>query len=227
VRLGFADPARAERLLADPAMAGLVDPLDDVFDEGIVRDLAETPDPDLALLGLVRLMESLRDMARRDPDDPVVQQADVSHLLQAVRVAGPVRERLLAVLGSSSALADHLARHPEHWTALVEELPADAEMLRASLLTAVGADPAALEPVAAQGGKVGHDRLRIAYRHQLLAVAGRDLAATAPTAVVDGVAQELADLAAAALEAGLAIARAELVLEPGQAPCRLAVVGMA
>jgi [glutamine synthetase] adenylyltransferase / [glutamine synthetase]-adenylyl-L-tyrosine phosphorylase len=222
--LGFADPGRAERLLADPAMAGLVDPLDDVFGDGIVRDLAETPDPDLALLGVVRLMESLRDMGRRDPDDPVVQQADVSHLLQAVRVGGPVRDRLLAVLGSSSALADHLARHPGHWTALFDDEPADAEQLRDALLEAVGADPVSAEPVAAQGGRPAYDRLRIAYRRQLLAIAGRDLAAADPTAVVDVVARELADLAAAALEAALAIARAEL--DPDQPPCRLAVVGM-
>ncbi len=224
MRLGFADPARAQRLLADPAIAGLIDPLDDVFDDGIVRDLAETPDPDLALLGLVRLMESLRDMGRRDPDDPVVQQADVGHLLQAVRVGGAVRDRLLAVLGSSSALADHLARHPEHWTALTRDQPADADELRAALLVAVGADPADRAPTAERGGRIAHDRLRVAYRHQLLALAGRDLAAPDPTAVVDGVARELADLAAAALEAALAIARADL--EPGLPPCRLAVIGM-
>ena len=224
VRLGFADPARAERMLADPAMAGLVDPLDDEFDEGIVRDLAETPDPDLALLGLVRLMESLRDMAGRDPDDPLVRQADVGHLLQAVRVGGPVRDRLFAVLGSSSALADHLARHPEHWTALEDDRPSDAGRLRQALLAAVGADSGADVPVASGGGREAHDRLRVAYRQQLLAIAGRDLAAPEPAAVVPEVARELADLAAAALEAGLAIARAEL--DPSLPECRLAVIGM-
>src|SRR6476469_2805658 len=128
-------------------MAGLVDPLDDVFDEGIVRDLAETPDPDLALLGLVRLMESLRDMGGRDPDDPLVRRADVGHLLQAVRVGGPVRDRLFAVLGSSSALADHLARHPEHWTALDADAPSSADQLREALLQAVGADAGSDVPV--------------------------------------------------------------------------------
>ncbi|MGN6612602.1 MAG: bifunctional [glutamine synthetase] adenylyltransferase/[glutamine synthetase]-adenylyl-L-tyrosine phosphorylase [Angustibacter sp.] len=224
VRLGFADPARAERLLSEPALAGLLDPLDEVFDDDIVRDLAESPDPDLALLGLVRLMESLRDMAHRDPDDPLVRKADVGHLLQAVRVAGPLRDRLFAVLGSSSALADHLARHPEHWTALTRDTPADAAELRASLLRAVGADPAAAEPVAESAGHEAHDRMRVAYRHQLLAIAGRDLATPEPTDVVDSVARELADLAAAALEAGLAVARAEL--PPGAAPCRVAVIGM-
>ncbi len=223
-RLGFADPARAERFMADPALAGLFDPLDDVFEDGLLVDLAESPDPDLALLSLVRLMESLRDMARRDPDDPDVQHADASHLLQTVRVGGRVRERLLAVLGSSAALGDHLARHPAHWPALTEDEPAGPQALRAMLLEAVGADPLADEPVAAQGGRPAYNQLRVAYRHRLLAVAGRDLAALHPATHLPDVARELADLAAAALEAALAISRAEL--EPGLTPCRLAVIGM-
>ena len=64
-RLGFAEPARAAQLLADPALAGLVDPLDDVFGDGLADALAEVADPDLALLGLVRLMEALRDTGSR------------------------------------------------------------------------------------------------------------------------------------------------------------------
>ena len=103
-RLGFQRPARAEQLLADPALAGLIDPLDAVFSDGLLPAVGETPDPDLALLALVRLMESLRRVSARDPDDPSVAAADVAHLLQAIRVGGPARDRLLAVLGSSTAL---------------------------------------------------------------------------------------------------------------------------
>ena len=54
-RLGFADGARAEQLLADPALGGLVDPLDDIFSDGLPDALGGTADPDLALLSLVRL----------------------------------------------------------------------------------------------------------------------------------------------------------------------------
>ena len=63
--------------------------------------------------------------------------------------------------------------------------------------------------------------LRVAYRRRLLALAARDLTGEAS---FDQVAAELADLAAAALEAALAIARANL--PPGSAPCRLAVIAM-
>ncbi len=223
-RLGFQRPARAEQLLADPALAGLVDPLDLLLDEGLLPAVGETPDPDLALLALVRLMESLRAVNRRDPDDPSVAAADVAHLLQAVRVGGPVRDRLLAVLGSSTALGDHLVRHPEHWTVLADERPVDAAALRHELLAGVGADPSADVPRAEVGGRVGYDRLRLAYRRRLLALAAHDLAAPEPVSRVGEVAGDLADLAAAALEAALAIARAEL--PPDAAACRLAVIGM-
>ena len=49
--------------------------------------------------------------------------------------------------------------------------------------------------------------LRVAYRRRLLPLAARDLTGEAS---LDQVAAELADLAAAALEAALAIARANL-----------------
>ncbi|XSC14657.1 bifunctional [glutamine synthetase] adenylyltransferase/[glutamine synthetase]-adenylyl-L-tyrosine phosphorylase [Angustibacter sp. McL0619] len=223
-RLGFADPARAARLMSDPALAGLFDPLDDVFEDGLLVDLAGAPDPDLALLGLLRLMEALRALGSRDPDDPEVAEADVGHLLQSVRVGGPVRDRLVAVLGSSVALGDHLARHPAHWPALTSDRAAQPDELRTALLSAVGADPSAAVPVAVEGGRPAYDRLRVAYRRSLLAVAGRDLASGNPSAHMPEVGRELADLAAAALEAALAIARAEL--DPGAARCRIAIIGM-
>ncbi|HET8615492.1 MAG TPA: bifunctional [glutamine synthetase] adenylyltransferase/[glutamine synthetase]-adenylyl-L-tyrosine phosphorylase [Actinomycetales bacterium] len=223
-RLGFSDPGRAQALLLDPALSGLADPMDVDFAEGLLPALGEAPDPDLALLSLVRLMESVRQLVQRDPDDPALAAADVAHLLQALRVGGPVRDRLIAVLGSSTALGDHLVRHPEHWTALVGTDDHGAGALRAELLVAVGADPHADEPTADVRGTEAYDRLRLAYRRRLLAVASRDLAESDPVARVADVARELADLAAAALEAGLAIARAELAADA--TPCRLAVIGM-
>ena len=223
-RLGFHDPARAQDLLADPVLAGLVDPLDEVFEDDLLLDLAEAPDPDLALRGLVRVMEALRSVGRLDPDDPAVARADAAHLLQAIRVSGPVRHRLFTVLGSSVALADHLARHPAHWAVLRDDEPPSADELRADLLRAVDADPDGDAPIAAQGGVMGHDRLRVAYRRRLLSLAARDLSCPHPTAILPAVGRELADLAAAALEAALAIARAEL--DPAAAPCRIVVIGM-
>ncbi len=65
------------------------------------------------------------------------------------------------------------------------------------------------------------ERLTAAYHRRLLHLAARDLTGDA---TVDEVAEELADLADAVLEAALAIARAEL--PPDSAPVRFAIVAM-
>ena len=205
-RLGFADPARAELLLTgdlavDASQAG----------DGLIDALATAADPDLALAALARMPRDAA-LIRALGDDP------------------RLRARLAAVLGASAALGDHLARHPGHWQVLAggDDLPAPGPaQVRAELLAAVGAPPEDPEPVAgtAKGaGQPGTDpvaALRVAYRRGLLPLAARDLTGEAS---FDQVAAELADLAAAALEAALAIARANLA--PGSAPCRLAVIAM-
>ncbi len=210
-RLGFADAARAERLLAEDLE---FDP--DGADTGIVRALAEAADPDLALVALSRMPRS-------------------QELMAALRAEPELRTRLAVVLGASAALGDHLARHPDHWRMLRPDgdggltPPAPAE-LRAGLLAAVGAKPGDPEPVAGSSGSIvptgGGEQdpvaaLRVAYRRRLLPLAARDLTGEAS---LDEVAAELADLAAAVLEAALAIARSQL--PPGSVPCRLAVIAM-
>ena len=47
-RLGFADPPRAVQHLGDPALAGLVDPLDDLFSDGLPDAHGIVADPDHA-----------------------------------------------------------------------------------------------------------------------------------------------------------------------------------
>jgi glutamate-ammonia-ligase adenylyltransferase len=210
-RLGFADPARAELLIGDLAM----DP--GQAREALIGALATAANPDLALAALTRMPRDA-ELARALAEDP------------------RLRGRLAAVLGASVALGDHLARHPGHWRVLAgaDDLPAPAaDQVRAELLTAVDARPGDPEPVAGMvgggAGPGGADRaggdpvaaLRVAYRRRLLALAARDLTGEAS---LDQVAAELADLAAAALEAALAIARADL--PAGSAPCRLAVIAM-
>src|SRR3712207_7408806 len=68
------------------------------------------------------------------------------------------------------------------------------------------------------------DGLRVAYRGALLRIAARDLCAPEPIEAVDGIADELSDLADAALEAALAIARAKLGPHALKTP--VAVVGL-
>ena len=210
-RLGFADPARAEQLLADKALAGLVDPLDDLFRDGLPDALSAVADPDLALLSLVRLMEALRHGEHRRRD---AEAGDVSGLIAALRHAGVERDRLLAVLGASSALGDHLVRHPGHWRSVTEAAPLSPADRTARLVAAVS-DP---------GEHTAYDALRISYRRELLGVAALDLTTDDPVAALPETAAALADLAEAVIEAALVIARTELGAQAEN--CRFAVIGM-
>ena len=192
--MGFADTARAQRLLTEEL--GL-DAVADPADAGVLEALAAAADPDLALAGLARM-----------PDDP--------ELRAALRTDPELRARLIGVLGVSAALGGHLARHPGDWRVLsgpdALRRPAPGE-IRDELLAAANAgqngrgDPATA--------------LRVAYRSRLLHLAARDLTGAEDLAAV---AAELSDLAGAALEAALSIARSEL--PPGSAPGRLAVIAM-
>ncbi|MFB9572116.1 bifunctional [glutamine synthetase] adenylyltransferase/[glutamine synthetase]-adenylyl-L-tyrosine phosphorylase [Streptomyces yanii] len=172
LRHGFTDAAAAERLLDLPALASVrTDPV-------LLDALGATADPDLALRGLVRLVEA-EDAAERQM------------LLDTLVSAKPLRDRLLGVLGASEALGDHLARHPRHWQALVMYEAADLH-------------PGVAEFEHELGGAHDPDTLRIAYRRCLLAIAARDVCGTTDVAET---AAELADLATATLRAALAIAR--------------------
>ncbi|SDU65015.1 bifunctional [glutamine synthetase] adenylyltransferase/[glutamine synthetase]-adenylyl-L-tyrosine phosphorylase [Jiangella alkaliphila] len=204
-KAGFADTAAAQRELDGPLLS-------DIDAADLVAALGAVADPDLGLRGIGRVLESLETDERRAA-------------LRAVLAAdSPHRRRLLAVLGFSSALADHLCRHPDHWLDLGDlssERRPDAGAVRARLLTAVGADPAAPVPVAVGESAELLDALRVAYRRHVTALAALDLADWLDVAAV---AAELADLAGATLEAALAVARAAL---PDGAPdCRLAVIAM-
>jgi glutamate-ammonia-ligase adenylyltransferase len=208
--MGFADTARARRLLTDDL--GLDT---EGADAPLVEAIAAAADPDLALDMLARI----------EPD---------GELRAALRSDAGLRDRLITVLGVSAALGDHLVRHPADWRVLAGPgalaRPAAGE-LHGTLLAAVGAPagPQASgrdehQPVADRtriGGRDPATELRLAYRRRLLHLAARDLTGADP---LDSVMAELADLATAALTAALAVARASQ--PPGTAGCRLAVIAM-
>jgi [glutamine synthetase] adenylyltransferase / [glutamine synthetase]-adenylyl-L-tyrosine phosphorylase len=201
--MGFADAARAERLVSEDLALDA-----DGADADLLAALGAAADPDLALITLARM-----------PRD--------AELTEAMRADAGLRNRLTAVLGASAALGDYLVRHPADWHVLSGPdalRGGTAAEARAGLLAAVGARPddpePRADPAAAPGGSPA-TALPAAYRRRLLQLAARDLTGVV---TVDETAAELADLAAAALEAALAIARSEL--PPGAAPARLAVIAM-
>lgn len=205
-RAGVHEPERALRLVSEiEAIVGAT--IDDV-----PRALSYVADPDGSLLNLLRLVESARDRGLLEP-------------LAALR--GTTAGNMLGMLlGASSALGDFLVRHPDvalDAASWMHDLWPDTSGARATLLNAVGADPDLAAPVAAVVGQAGVDAMRIAYRRALTEVAAIDVSSLHPVEIEPAVSAALADLAGAALEAALAIARAET---PHHDSVRLAIMGM-
>ncbi|MGC3004108.1 bifunctional glutamine-synthetase adenylyltransferase/deadenyltransferase, partial [Streptomyces sp. G35A] len=151
LRHGFTDPSAAERLLDSPELAPVRD------DPVLLDALGATADPDGALLGLVRLLEAQSGATDR------------RELLDTLIAAKPLRDRLLGVLGASAALADHLARHPGDWHALVTYEPRDLH-------------PGVEEFQRGLAGATDPVSLRVAYRRCLLSIAARDVCGTTEVA---------------------------------------------
>ena len=127
--------------------------------------------------------------------------------------------RLCKVLGASVGLFEFLAREPAALELFLQEpeLPSAESSLIALTKAATGVSP-----------------IRIAYRKQLLKIAIFDVCSQDPAGQIGPVSKALADLAAAAIEAGLILAKAELSDEANQvhfprkdvSNTRIAVIGM-
>ena len=159
--------------------------------------------------------------------------------MTAIRTEQTLRARLLAVLGGSAALGEHLVANPDHWTLLrAEAVPhdlLDPAEIRRTIFSAVDLDPDAPPctgtvggPRRAAPGPPAINALRSAYRSVLLVIAGHDLVAAVdaslPIVALPAVCRSLSDLADATLQAALSMAAAAL---PAAAPpTRLGVIAM-
>ena len=180
---------RPQSTLTELARLGFAD-LDEVRSMldmlGLAPDEAEVfglaADPDRALRALVRLQE-------QNPDALAELAANPSWSARAVRV-----------VGASEGLSDFLRRHPEELAALAEAppTPPEAQAYRDDLVAAVDG---AQEVEAARGA------LRVTYRHHLMLITAWDLEQSDPLQAQPVVSAALADLAGAALDASLHLAR--------------------
>lgn len=206
---GFQDLRGSARWLESRELEG-------VDQDKLLEGLTLAASPDTALKTIVRLLT----------ENP--------GLVRTVEL-GRNAPALYRVLGASAAIGEFLLRRPEH-LGVLEEDPAElpetrgedvAAEYRTGLLRAVGADPEAAQPVAELTGNDARLALRVAYRAFLVRIATADLCHPEPVEFMPAVGAALADLAAAALEAALAVARAELA-EAGQdaSEVSLAVIGM-
>lgn len=167
-----------------------------------VDDLRLAADPDRALQSFARLHRS-------------------GVPLGATLADAEAGASLMRVLGASTGLATCIERVPELLEALTPVALPSADALRASLLDAVADDEAPRADAFVA--------LRRRYRWHLTEIVAFDLAQADPVAHVQAVSAALADLAAAALEASLVVARRTVAARFGEADVaatRLAVIGM-
>jgi len=155
-------------------------------------------DPDQALHAWERLVESAPDV------------------VSSLGAGGQRVTHLISLLGASSGLADFFKRRPEQIAPVVTAAgpPATREELVRRLGVAVGE----------QVGEPAVTQLRVGYRAELAKLALYDVSHPQPISIVDQVARALADLADAALEVALSIARREIGVLEADVP--LAIIGM-
>ena len=255
VSAGFYDSGKSERWLEAPELAS-------VDRVNLFAGLRYAPSPDTALPALVRLIEKHPPVAERANSGE--KQMGLFRLLGASQAVGDFLYRhpqtidplfdTDTVRGETELVA---TEHPETVLDTPETdtpnktperaqkspLPQSAPLntpYRTRLLHAVGADPDAERPRARTEltGKDGYVALRVAYRAELAKIALIDVCSPDPVELMPTIGRHLADLAAAALEAALAIARTEVAEGAGgglcAAPARgasvdaldLAIIGM-
>ncbi|OXT11854.1 bifunctional glutamine-synthetase adenylyltransferase/deadenyltransferase [Rothia sp. Olga] len=255
VSAGFYDSGKSERWLDAPELVS-------VDRVNLFAGLRYAPSPDTALPALVRLIEKHPPVAERANCGE--KQMGLFRLLGASQAVGDFLYRhpqtidplfdTDTVRGETELVAtehpktvldtpetDTPNKTPER--AQKSPLPQSAPLntpYRTRLLHAVGADPDAERPRARAEltGKDGYVALRVAYRAELAKIALIDVCSPDPVELMPTIGRYLADLAAAALEGALAIARTEVAEGAGgglcAAPARgasvdaldLAIIGM-
>jgi glutamate-ammonia-ligase adenylyltransferase len=167
----------------------------------LVEHFANAADPDQAL----RLLVALREQSPRE----------VKALLSSEQSA----RRLITVLGVSSGLGEFFERRPSELAALREPIPAPP--------TAEEYDADLLASVEGLSGEAAWVALRVRYRRHLAQLTAWDLVQNDPLAAVSIVAAALADLAGAALDASLAVARRDSKFVRADVDAtRFAIIGM-
>jgi [glutamine synthetase] adenylyltransferase / [glutamine synthetase]-adenylyl-L-tyrosine phosphorylase len=227
-RFGFADSgSRAADLLGPDGLrlwdGETQEPVDTDAAE-LIHSLSRAADPSLALRQLHRLIESAGRAAVRGnggpvtgPSDGIEQNAATNAIMETLYRDTGLRRRLIAVLGASSALGDHLVANPDQWRVLATGktgLPPNAEGHLADPDELLGGDATGEGPPTVPA-------LRTAYRIALLRIAAADLTGgrgLEPTMAA------LSRLADETLAAAYAIAVA--CLPDGTPEPRLAVVAM-
>jgi len=167
----------------------------------IVECFALAANPDGALAAILRLQERAADQI----------DSALSELESA--------SRLIRLLGASDGMLTFFHRRPDEIlpSVEVEVAPLGADAYRADLLDAIGD----------LKGEEARVALRVRYRRQLARLAAWDLSQPDGTAAMEAVGAALADMAGAALDASLEIARRDAQYPRSEVDAtRLAIIAM-
>ena len=209
IRAGLQDLDKARTLFDELHNDGI----DDDRMRLLLTTLEKACDPDVALSNLVDIIKVVQSQG----EDFTNIIADENSFI-----------RLITVLGVSDEMGKLMRFRPE----LVEAAANDAceshlynhEQRRAHVLKSVGADPNDHNmPTASLPLAEAATALRKTYRKQLAAIMAQDATANDPITIQPRISTELSDLADAALEGALAIARHEV---DGSEHVRFAIIGM-
>ncbi|HHY07630.1 MAG TPA: bifunctional [glutamine synthetase] adenylyltransferase/[glutamine synthetase]-adenylyl-L-tyrosine phosphorylase [Corynebacteriales bacterium] len=192
----------------------------------LLTALSRSPDPNLCLVACLRLRDEVGEKAWER--------------ITAELIDDPVRRsRLLALLGSSTALGDHLITHPRMVDRIGDEVPTEAGMF-SYMLGAISARPldeSATADLTTPGtyysgvhSSQAISKLRRAYLDIMLLIAADDLAQTVdPEVPVPSrrvTSEKLSSLADAALTAALAVATTIVYPDPQDYDTQLAIIAM-
>lgn len=179
----------------------------------LLNTLEKACDPDMALRNLVDIVKALQSQGRHF-SDTIVDEAGFAKLITVLGVSDEMGKLMrfrpeLVEAAANDTCESHLYNHKQR---------------RAHVLEAVGADPEdTAMPTASHPLAQAATALRQTYRKQLAAIMAQDATAADPTEIQPRISQELSDLADAALEGALAIARNEV---EGSEHVRFAIIGM-
>lgn len=204
-KVGFEDPTRALTLLEVSSLAGYPR-------EQYLECFASVPDPDQALLALIRLSESCKELPLLARDEETIT-------------------RLLCLLGMSSALGDFLISHPERVRTVLanarlspEGIPSTSRLEeREHALRAVGADPRDDVPCSNVTLEEGINLLRAHYMTRVARLASFDLSCPDPEDAFVRVGESMSHIVSGALEGALALVRGSV---PDAHKVGLAIIAM-
>lgn len=132
-----------------------------------------------------------------------IDKATIKKLLKNADSAN----RLIATIGASSAMVDFLRRRPS----TLQVFEKQPKLLAVEDLKKSFIDAAAAAVAKEFSSEAAWCAIRVEYRIALVRLAAFDLTQPQPTAALHVVASALADMASAAIEAGLWVARQELI----------------